>query len=444
MNTILRILPISIGVIGSFAACSSAPPESSASGDTALAQAPNGDVALTFRDTSEQRSQGEWDACRGKADCARGEGIVGLSEIPGGENRTALCRALGGQFSGNVTAKITLDARQDVRRAARAGDWAPNYFKLECGENEYVVGVSEDAAQCQGDRRVHALLCASASGLSDSCRTRVFDGGDDRGTIASGDWDVGAFKGECGGGEYVAGVSVDPQSGRAHSILCCGIAGGGGARFDALDYMRNTHGGTLHGTDGSIVAFSDAPGNRFYYVKGGSRHNDGRTFERYAYDGANVWLERDTSWPLRDGGNVYDAYDCVDPDTHAYGSFTWAKRSWADGEGYDYRTQIIGFQKAACGWSSGLRNATNTGHRTVRRQTVDFGGSIGRVDAIGIEYGPCETHWYARGWGWVKWEYHDVCGNRPGPDVLWNSWQASETHAPAEACGNAPLPFTGQ
>ncbi len=428
-------------------ACASSSEEPSATTNDSLSRAPNGDVALTFLDGSEQRSQGEWDPCRGKADCAPGEGIVGLSEIPWSANRSALCRRIGGQLSGNVAARIDLDGRRDVRRASRAGDWANGYFKLECGENEYVLGVSENAAQCQGDRRVHAVLCGAATGLTDACRTRTLDGGDDRGTVASGDWDPFAFKGECAEREYVAGVSVDPGSGRAHSILCCG-AGGGNGRFDALDYMRNTHGGTLHGSDGGIVAFDDRPAQgRFYYVKGGA-NNDGRTFERYAYDGSNVWLERDTSWPVSDGGGVFDAYDCVDPGTHAYGSLVWAKRSWADGESFPWVTQIIGFNKAQCQWSQTFRNNTLSGKKTVHRRMLaiggDVGGPSGSVDAIGIDYGPCETHWYAKGWGWVKWEYHDVCPNRPGPDVVWSSWKRDEKHTAVEPCADAPLPSTAR
>jgi hypothetical protein len=212
--------------LAALAGCTSSPTEPATSEPLPLYQAPNGDVGLVFLDTSEQRSQGEWDACHGKAACAPGESVVGLSAIPGSANRSALCRRLGGQFTASSTGSINLDGNRDVRRAARLPDWAPEYYKLECGANEYVLGVSEDAAQCQGNRNFHAVLCGAASGLTSACHTRTFDARDDRGTTASQDWDFGAFKGECGPGQYVAGVSVDPGSRRAHSLLCCNVSPG--------------------------------------------------------------------------------------------------------------------------------------------------------------------------------------------------------------------------
>jgi hypothetical protein len=93
---------------------------------------------------------------------------------------------------------------------------------------EYVSAVSENALQCQGNNRFHAVQCSSATGLLDNspqvCDARAFDGGDSREPRAadtSRDWDYGAFKGECGLGQFVAGVSVDPATGRPHSLLCC-------------------------------------------------------------------------------------------------------------------------------------------------------------------------------------------------------------------------------
>jgi hypothetical protein len=216
-----------------------------------------------------------------------------------------------------------------------------------------------------------------------------------------------------------------------------------GAEVDALDYMRNTHGGLLKGTDGSIVSFVDLPNqNKFYYVKGSANGNDGKTFERYGYDGHDIWLERDTSWPLKDGGWVYGAYDAVDPDTHQYGkgSLIWAKRHETVGDAFDFKTQVIGLNKSSCQWSSSLRNSTNQGTKSIRRAQLAVGGGVGTVDAIAIDYGACETHWYAKGWGWVKWEFHDICPDRPGPDVTWNQVMSTNV-SPNEPCGNAPRPF---
>jgi hypothetical protein len=177
-----------------------------------------------FRDTSTMRDNGpDWDSCHGKATCAPGEGVSGISEVPGDSARTALCRSAGtARLSGQVTATLTLDAHQDQRRAQRMGDWAPGYYKLECGIGEYINAVSEDAIGCQNDHRFHAVQCAStaqpAPGL---CHARAFDSGEDRGANETGDWDIGAYKGECADDEILTGVSVDPGSGRPHSLLCC-------------------------------------------------------------------------------------------------------------------------------------------------------------------------------------------------------------------------------
>ncbi|MCG8423566.1 MAG: hypothetical protein MJE77_37170 [Proteobacteria bacterium] len=167
----------------------------------------------------------DWDHCRGKATCPHGRGIAGISVLPGGPARTAVC-AGGAEYTGEVRGDpLTLDGGADVRRAHRqvngSSDWAVGRLKLECGLNEYVVGVSQNANVCSGNNRFHGVLCARGAALSNTCGVRVFANGDSRGTKASGDWDVGAFKGECAEGEYVAGVSVDVATYRPHSLLCC-------------------------------------------------------------------------------------------------------------------------------------------------------------------------------------------------------------------------------
>jgi hypothetical protein len=183
-------------------------------------------AGATFRDTSTMRgSTADWDACRGKATCAPGEAIAGISVLPADHlGRTALCESYGTSvFTGNVTAALTLDDNADHRRAARNGDWAPGFLKLECGNGEYASGVSENVSFCQGNNRFHGIQCASggAGMASTTCTTRTLDTQDDRGTTRSGDWDYGTYKGECESDEYVAGVSADPANGRPHSLLCC-------------------------------------------------------------------------------------------------------------------------------------------------------------------------------------------------------------------------------
>jgi hypothetical protein len=186
--------------------------------------------AAPFLDVSTMRgSEADWDFCNGKATCAPGETISGISVVPGGPGRTALCTK-GSGLSGEVTATLTLDAGSDERRTKRAvngdPDWDANHYKLECGSGEYVSAVSESASQCSGNNRFHAVQCSKGSGLSDDgCSARAIEGADNRGSTSSGDWDSGAYKGECAANEYVAGVSVSPESGAPHAILCCPAAG---------------------------------------------------------------------------------------------------------------------------------------------------------------------------------------------------------------------------
>lgn len=179
----------------------------------------------SFKDTSTMFSGGDWDYCHGKTTCAVGDTIAGLSMVPGGHARTALCKkgATGG-YTGNVTATLTNDG-QDHRRMQRLGDWANGYLKLECGAGEYVSAVSENANACQSNNNFHSIQCSAGQGLGDNCIALAFDTGDNRGSrsaFLSGDWDYGAYKGECAVFGYLAGVSVSPSTGAPHSLLCCG------------------------------------------------------------------------------------------------------------------------------------------------------------------------------------------------------------------------------
>lgn len=216
--------------------------------------------------------------------------------------------------------------------------------------------------------------------------------------------------------------------------------------FDALDYMRNTHGGTLLGDDGSIVSFVEQPGGHFYYVKGASSSsNDGSKFERFGFDGNTVWLERDTTWPASDRG-PFDSYDAVSPTTHQYGVHTRARRSMRDGESWSTSVQIIGFQTGSdpqrCRWSNRAiddRNNTTGFDYTVKLvKNKSWGGDVGTVDSIGVKTGD-EVHWYAKGWGWVSFEW-----NGPPTEglktVVWNRWIGSQKQ-PRELCPSGPLPF---
>jgi len=85
--------------------------------------------------------------------------------------------------------------------------------------NEYVSGVSQSTSG-----KVHGLRCAVGNGLTNggqnNCETHTINP-NDQGVGNAGDWDYGYFKGECGNGKVVYGMSSSPSTGAPHRILCC-------------------------------------------------------------------------------------------------------------------------------------------------------------------------------------------------------------------------------
>jgi len=195
-------------------------------------------VGLIFRDISTQLAGGDWDKCHGKAACAGGDYIAGLSVDPGDhQGRSALCRRGTSQFSGTWTRTLLADHACtgspvcDQRAAARGApqgngsDWDFGFAKLECGPNEFVVSVSEDASVCGAARDgFHGIACAvggfTASGGA-GCHTKLLGTPGQDGANGAGDWDYGGFKTECGANEFMAGVSLDVGTRAPHAVLCC-------------------------------------------------------------------------------------------------------------------------------------------------------------------------------------------------------------------------------
>jgi hypothetical protein len=107
----------------------------------------------------------------------------------------------------------------DARRTSSTGDWSFGNYKAECASGEPLTGLSLNPAS----RRTRIALCRTSGDPRyphDGCYVRDFSTGDNRGTSATGDWDVGYYKGECGTNEFVAGVAQS-ASHRIISVLCC-------------------------------------------------------------------------------------------------------------------------------------------------------------------------------------------------------------------------------
>ncbi|AGC42915.1 protease B [Myxococcus stipitatus DSM 14675] len=107
----------------------------------------------------------------------------------------------------------------DARRTSATGDWAPGEYKAECASGEPVTGVSLNPSS----RNTRVALCRTGGDPRyphDGCYARNFSTVDNRGTSATGDWDPGYYKGECGPNEFVAGVAQ--STGHAiTAVLCC-------------------------------------------------------------------------------------------------------------------------------------------------------------------------------------------------------------------------------
>jgi hypothetical protein len=104
------------------------------------------------------------------------------------------------------------------RATTATGDWDQGSWKGECANDEYVGGVSQTP-----DGQVTDILCCRSPVVTHTrCATRTFADQEAREPSLLCDWDEGFYKGECGNGRYVAGVSVDPHhNGGPVSLLCC-------------------------------------------------------------------------------------------------------------------------------------------------------------------------------------------------------------------------------
>ena len=96
-------------------------------------------------------------------------------------------------------------------------DWDPGNYLAECAPTEYVAGI----AQSPTDHQFSHILCCPATVSATTCTTVAFGSGDNRQNTDTGNWDTAGYKGECGVGRYVAGVSRTATTGQPNALLCC-------------------------------------------------------------------------------------------------------------------------------------------------------------------------------------------------------------------------------
>ncbi|WP_224370060.1 hypothetical protein [Hyalangium versicolor] len=195
-----------------------------AKGDYFKADFENGD---TLRSTSS----GDWAYGYYKAECAPGERIMGVSKsIANGWSRVGLCYK-DPLYAGRYTqpnprfpacsVRIVLNgsdrgqALSPPKSPTTTVDWDPGNYLAECAPTEYVAGVAQST-----DHKFSHLLCCPAAVSATSCSTVAFGSADHQESTDSGNWDAGGYKGECGVGRYVAGVSRTPN-GQPNALLCC-------------------------------------------------------------------------------------------------------------------------------------------------------------------------------------------------------------------------------
>ncbi|MFB9391862.1 glycoside hydrolase family 5 protein [Streptomyces coeruleoprunus] len=158
------------------------------------------------------RARGDWDEGARKGVCPDGQRLVGLAHRGG----RGLCTDAGAAPAADPS---TVPAVVRDERHVGPGDWAYGYTKYQCGADRFLIGYSLRGAA------VSAVLCATADrGLGTDGRTVWFDRGDNRPDGGpGGDFAHGAFKGQCGTGEYAAGVAFShawARGGAPAALLC--------------------------------------------------------------------------------------------------------------------------------------------------------------------------------------------------------------------------------
>jgi hypothetical protein len=145
----------------------------------------------------------------------------------------------------NVANGYTLhfEASNDQRSPTVGYDWAPTLDKGECDSTHAITAVASDyhwhgnnacgifgqssSAYAWGvvGARCSALISpARTYAVATNCAVMDFTNVDAREPNASGDWDSGFLKGECGDGRYIKGIAhgmFGNGSRRVTKILCC-------------------------------------------------------------------------------------------------------------------------------------------------------------------------------------------------------------------------------
>jgi hypothetical protein len=183
----------------------------------------NGVRMFWDRDAVKVDGAGDWSPTNFKGNCGPGEAVTGMSQAMNStlQGPHALrCKAYGAPFHDAFVAAHTVSRSGDAYRSGKTHatyDWDPGFAKSECGNGEYVSGVSQERDGSNAHSLKH-LRCAAAPIAGNQCNSKSVMT-DDRGEN-SGDWDPGYWKAECSNDTIMVGVSVT-GSGKPRRILCC-------------------------------------------------------------------------------------------------------------------------------------------------------------------------------------------------------------------------------
>ncbi|WP_433043335.1 glycoside hydrolase family 5 protein [Dactylosporangium sp. CS-033363] len=157
------------------------------------------------------RAQPDWDAGARKAACPDGQRLIGIAH----DGNRGLCTDTGNgpQWPAGSAQRVVTDER------FVSPDWAGGYTKFQCPDGSFLIGYAVRGAT------MSSALCAPASAAPPSGgRTVWFDRGDNRPSGAhGGDFATGHYKGQCGDGEYAAGIAFTRRIGSngAPAALYC-------------------------------------------------------------------------------------------------------------------------------------------------------------------------------------------------------------------------------
>lgn len=203
-------------------------------------------------------------------------------------------------------------------------------------------------------------------------------------------------------------------------------------KIDSLAYLvSDANNSWKIATDG-IGRLGDIPGDgKLWTMKGGWNYPNGDAYEYRTWDGSYVYLKEDHS-------NTQKIY------TFTVGR--WMRRFTTKGDVVDVRDNRIRWYTENCTFT----NETPFPYETKVMEvydSFDFGGDVGRQPTIVLRYDPTggrtdvdglyyEDFWYARGWGWVRWDSIKATTGQIYESAVFNKLGAVKVVPSTPLCAN--------